>query len=43
LPVTKKKLEKLLEFRNSAVKKEEVSFLDEILSLLHLKDKKSTD
>jgi hypothetical protein len=43
LPVTKKKLEKLLEFRNSAVKKEDVSFFDEILSLLRLKDIKSTD
>ncbi len=43
LPVTKKKLEKLLEYRNSAIKKEEMSFLDEVLSLLRLKDFKSTD
>ena len=42
LPVTKKKLEKLLEYRNSAIKKEEKSFFDEILSLLHLKDFNST-
>jgi hypothetical protein len=42
LPVTKKKLEKLLEYRNSAIKKEEMSFLDEILSLLRLKDSEST-
>ena len=42
LPVTKKKLEKLLEYRNSAIKKEEMSFLDEVLSLLRLKDFKST-
>ena len=43
LPVTKKKLEKLLEYRNSAIKKEEMSFFDEVLSLLHLKEFKSTD
>lgn len=43
LPVTKKKLEKLLEYRNSAIKKEEMSFIDEVLSLLRLKDFKSTD
>jgi hypothetical protein len=42
LPVTKKKLEKLLEYRNSAIKKEEMSFFDEVLSLLRLKDFKST-
>ncbi|MDD5681636.1 MAG: hypothetical protein PHI59_10420 [Candidatus Omnitrophica bacterium] len=42
LPVTKKKLEKLLEYRNSAIKKEEKSFLDEVLSLLRLKDTKNT-
>lgn len=38
LPVTKKKLEKLLEYRNSVAKKEEISFFDEILGLLRLKD-----
>ena len=43
LPVTKKKLEKLLEYRKSTIKKEEMSFLDEVLDLLRLKDFKSTD
>jgi len=42
LPVTKKKLEKLLEYRNSAIKKEEKSFFDGILSLLHLKNFNNT-
>ena len=43
LPVTKKKLEKLLEYRKTTIKKEEMSFLDEVLDLLRLKDFKSTD
>jgi len=42
LPVTKKKLEKLLEYRNSAIRKEEKSFFDGILSLLHLKNSNIT-
>jgi predicted methyltransferase len=42
LPVTKKKLEKLIDYRNSAIKKEEMTFLDEVLGLLHLKEFKST-
>lgn len=43
LPVTKKKLEKLLEYRNSTIKKEEITFFDEVLALLRLKDLKRTD
>lgn len=42
LPVTKKKLEKLIDYRNSAIKKEEMTFLDEVLGLLHLKEFEST-
>ena len=43
LPVTKKKLEKLLEYRNSTIKKEEITFFDEVLGLLRLKELKRTD
>jgi hypothetical protein len=43
LPVTKKKLEKLLEYRNSRTKKGEVSFFEDVLGLLRLKDFKNTD
>ncbi|MCX9084128.1 MAG: hypothetical protein OIN87_04925 [Candidatus Methanoperedens sp.] len=42
LPVTKKKLEKLMEYRSSIKKKDEISFFDEILGLLRLKELRET-